>query len=93
MRPLTKVYLITTITVLFVVISTVSFLHNHKIDVKPHENCPACILTSTLQSSIITFNNDNTLDLPLMNSSITVIVILFKSNDFKFLFNNKSPPF
>lgn len=92
MKQLAKKIKIILISTLLVTVSFGPILHTHSIDLKPTDNCSACFLSSTAQTSIESNTIDSDIDLHLRSTFVTIILTPLKSANYYSSFKNKSPP-
>ena len=92
MKLQSKPILIITLLVFIVGITYFSNQHNHSRDLEQHNNCPACLFSTTAHSFTISFNNSVEFDLPLKNQNIDITLPSLKSADYSLQQKNRAPP-
>lgn len=92
MRLLSKLTLVTTLILFFAGISFFSNLHNHERDFREHNNCPACIFSSTLHKITISFGDSVNVKQPLDFKILHICLPPLISTDYSSVQNNRAPP-
>lgn len=92
MKLLSKLILVTTLILFLAGISFFSNLHNHERDFREHNNCPACIFSSTLHKTTVSFSDTVDVDLPLDFKILHIYLPSLKSTDYSSPQNNRAPP-
>jgi hypothetical protein len=68
-------------------------MHNHKLDLKEHYNCPSYILSVTLASLLVVFITNIKIKFPKANRNFITIDIIYHSPKNKNCISNRAPPF
>ncbi len=93
MKKLAKIFLLIG-TFTFATLSISSpLLHNHKIDYRDHNNCPAFILNATFVTMVFTFIVTTLIKFPKPKHTIVFEKIVLPSQYKNQSLKNRAPPF